>query len=45
MLVDEGEIVVDGLGDGEVEEDIDTAEGEVVEEAKEVDAYGGRGGD
>ena len=44
LLVDEWKIVVDTLGDGKVEEDIDAAEGEVVEEAKEVDADGGWGG-
>ena len=45
LLVDEWKIAVDGLRDGEVEEDIDAAEGEVVEEAEEVDADGARGGD
>ena len=44
LLVDEWKIAVDGLRDGEVEEDIDAAEGEVVEEAEEVDAGGAWGG-
>ena len=33
------------LGDGEVEEGIETAHGEVFEEAKEVDADGREGGE
>ena len=40
-FVDLGEAEVDVLGDGEVEEDVEAAEAEVVEETEEVDADGG----
>ena len=39
-FVDLGEAEVDVLGDGEVEEDVEAAEAEVVEETEEVDADG-----
>ena len=39
-FVDLGETEIDVLGDGEVEENIEAAEGEVVEEAEEVYAGG-----
>ena len=42
MLVDEGQEPVDLFRDGKVEEDVDAGEAEVVEEAEEVDAEGGR---
>jgi hypothetical protein len=42
-LVNFAEILVDMLGNGEVEKHIETGDGEIVDKTKEVDA-GGRGG-
>ena len=36
------EVVEDHLGDGDVQQHVDTGEGEVVEEAEEEDGQGGR---
>ena len=43
LLVSVCQIVIYMLGDGEVEEDVKTAEGEVVEKAEEIDAEGNAG--
>jgi hypothetical protein len=45
LFVEEGEVVVELFGDGEVEEDVEAAHGEVVDEAQEVDGEGERGAD
>jgi hypothetical protein len=40
LLVDEGEVVEELFWDGEVEEDVEAAHGEIIEESKEVDGEG-----